>query len=282
MLFFACFHPIQKVFVGAINISEASERNYSVPERRCSNSVLSAAYHTIVGNRFPGTHALVGWPRLLLPPHSICSFDWRALYRGFRVSTDIHDPETTQVRHAGTLGSGIDAAVLGVYVHCLLLSTGNILVPIVAHAVFDAILFVVEHVNVSLLSSKAVVTLCRWMVRLEGFSATRIVGWTRGLPTLLNSCDEQGGRLKLYQASSICGPARQHHSFRSMVALQQLRPPEVSEGGSPYCPCCHSFVPPYRRLGLSKNDHRVPEEARRASVAARSGDFACFTVRALV
>eukprot|EP00752_Nemacystus_decipiens_P001534 g1504.t1 len=50
-------------------------------------------------------------------------------------------------RHAGTLGGGIDAAVLGVYVHCLLLSTGSILVPIVAHAVFDAILFVAEHVH---------------------------------------------------------------------------------------------------------------------------------------
>ncbi|CAM9821572.1 unnamed protein product [Ectocarpus sp. 12 AP-2014] len=49
------------------------------------------------------------------------------------------------VRHAGTLGSAIDAAVLGVYVHCLLLSTRSILVPVVAHAVFDAILFVVGH-----------------------------------------------------------------------------------------------------------------------------------------
>jgi len=59
------------------------------------------------------------------------------------------NPEPRQARHAGTLGSGIDAAVLGVYVHCLLLSTGSILVPIVAHAVFDAILFVAEHVSVS-------------------------------------------------------------------------------------------------------------------------------------
>lgn len=59
------------------------------------------------------------------------------------------DADPNQARHAGTLGSGIDAAVLGVYVHCLLLSTGNILVPIVAHAVFDAILFVAEHVHVS-------------------------------------------------------------------------------------------------------------------------------------
>lgn len=60
----------------------------------------------------------------------------------------VHTPK--QTRHAGTLGSGIDAAVLGVYVHCLLLSTGSILVPIVAHAVFDAILLVAEHVDVSL------------------------------------------------------------------------------------------------------------------------------------
>ncbi|CAM9548887.1 unnamed protein product [Ectocarpus sp. 8 AP-2014] len=50
-------------------------------------------------------------------------------------------------RHAGTLGSAIDAAVLGVYVHCLLLSTRSILVPVVAHAVFDAILFVVGHLK---------------------------------------------------------------------------------------------------------------------------------------
>lgn len=57
--------------------------------------------------------------------------------------------ETKQARHAGTLGSGVDAAVLGVYIHSLLLSTGSILVPIVADAVFDAILFVAEHVNVS-------------------------------------------------------------------------------------------------------------------------------------
>eukprot|EP00903_Cladosiphon_okamuranus_P013588 g12655.t1 len=52
-------------------------------------------------------------------------------------------------RHAGTLSDGIDAAVLGVYVHCLLLSTGSILVPIVAHAVFDAVLLVAEHVDES-------------------------------------------------------------------------------------------------------------------------------------
>ncbi|CAM9203840.1 unnamed protein product [Ectocarpus sp. 13 AM-2016] len=50
-------------------------------------------------------------------------------------------------RHAGTLGSAIDAAVLGVYVHCLLLSTRSMLVPVVAHAVFDAILFVVGHLK---------------------------------------------------------------------------------------------------------------------------------------
>ncbi|CAM9450891.1 unnamed protein product [Ectocarpus sp. 12 AP-2014] len=50
-------------------------------------------------------------------------------------------------RHAGTLGSATDAAVLGVYVHCLLLSTRSILVPVVAHAVFDAILFVVGHLK---------------------------------------------------------------------------------------------------------------------------------------
>lgn len=76
-------------------------------------------------------------------------------------STDTRTPpETKQARHVGTLGSGIDAAVLGVYVHCLLLSTGNILVPIVAHAVFDAILFVAGHVNVSPVQWKAGKLLC--------------------------------------------------------------------------------------------------------------------------
>lgn len=55
---------------------------------------------------------------------------------------------TKQARHAGTLGSSVDAVVLGVYAHSLLLSTGSILVPVVAHAVFDAILFVAGHLNV--------------------------------------------------------------------------------------------------------------------------------------
>ncbi|CAN0016402.1 unnamed protein product, partial [Scytosiphon promiscuus] len=52
-------------------------------------------------------------------------------------------------RHAGTLGSAFDAAVLGIYVHCILLLTGNLLVPIIAHAVFDGILFIAEHVEVN-------------------------------------------------------------------------------------------------------------------------------------
>lgn len=96
---------------------------------------------------------MVRWPRFLSQAHRTCSFDWQALWQalwqGFRFPRTVHNPETAQARHAGTLGSGFDAAVLGMYVHCLLLSTGSMLVPIVAHAVFDAILFVAEHVNVS-------------------------------------------------------------------------------------------------------------------------------------
>ena len=69
---------------------------------------------------------------------------------GIRGMPHARGRETRQARHAGTLGSGVDAAVLGVYVHCLLLSTENILVPIVAHAVFDAILFVAGHLNVGI------------------------------------------------------------------------------------------------------------------------------------
>lgn len=53
-----------------------------------------------------------------------------------------------QSLHAATLAYFVTATVSGVFFHGLLLSSGNIFVPIVAHAVYDAIALVRYHVKV--------------------------------------------------------------------------------------------------------------------------------------
>ena len=53
-----------------------------------------------------------------------------------------------QSLHAATLAYFVTATVSGVFFHGLLLYSGNIFVPIVAHAVYDAIALVRYHVKV--------------------------------------------------------------------------------------------------------------------------------------
>lgn len=55
---------------------------------------------------------------------------------------------TKQALHAATWAYFISATVYGVYSYGLLLATGNIFVPIAAHAVYDAFAFVRYHLKV--------------------------------------------------------------------------------------------------------------------------------------
>lgn len=52
-----------------------------------------------------------------------------------------------QVLHAASLAYFVNASLCGVYFHWLLLSTGNIVVPIVTHAVYDAFALVFCHLK---------------------------------------------------------------------------------------------------------------------------------------
>ncbi|CAM9382385.1 unnamed protein product [Ascophyllum nodosum] len=53
------------------------------------------------------------------------------------------------VFHAATWAYFVNAAVCGMYFHWLLLSTGNIFVPIVTHAVYDAFALIFCHLKVT-------------------------------------------------------------------------------------------------------------------------------------
>lgn len=54
----------------------------------------------------------------------------------------------SQSLHAATLAYFLIATISGMAFHGMLLSTGNIFVPIVAHAVYDAIALARYHVKV--------------------------------------------------------------------------------------------------------------------------------------
>ena len=54
-----------------------------------------------------------------------------------------------QALHAVTVAYALVAAAFGVYCHCLLGVTGNsLVVPILAHAVYDAVVLVRYHIKV--------------------------------------------------------------------------------------------------------------------------------------
>ncbi|CAB1097781.1 unnamed protein product [Ectocarpus sp. CCAP 1310/34] len=53
------------------------------------------------------------------------------------------------VLHAVSLAYFLNATLNGIFFHCLLLSTGNILVPMVAHAVHNAFALVHCHLKTS-------------------------------------------------------------------------------------------------------------------------------------
>lgn len=53
-----------------------------------------------------------------------------------------------QVLHAVSLAYFLNATLNGIFFHCLLLSTGNIFVPMVAHAVHNAFALVLCHIKV--------------------------------------------------------------------------------------------------------------------------------------
>lgn len=57
-------------------------------------------------------------------------------------------PKQPQVFHAVSVSYFINAALNGMFFHGLLLSTGNIFVPIVAHAVHNAFALVNCHLKV--------------------------------------------------------------------------------------------------------------------------------------